>query len=579
MTKTKAQISVITATENFVAQFANVETNVANVPDLFVTAPTKPDSLRFYQDVFDPTKTSHDTRTTHDNNSLFSATNDQQRPNKTPAPRNPLSGCKRRQTRHYTSPKRRVGSLSVLEYQLLEDVVDFSNLCVDCIQVGILLMCVVLLRRPWEPQWIRRCYSRALLPWIQIWMITWLIMLYYDAAIGDIPYAEEHARIHHNPEKFHRINDFMDDDQAEGETNFRRDELYRFLLQLDLPQYVSVPRPPRFDGRPMRYWFEREELLLFTLMKFKSGKPTTTMCKDYGWKSDTRIGAGFKWFLKYLDDRYDHLIGNTGLLLWRDRFPYFAEKIRGYIAGIRESINPLTGLIQIRPHVWFNPGAFNVTGFVDCKNYQICRPHSGPAGNYPGAQRRPWWDIVQRALWDGHHRHHAIKMLTFLLPNGMYAAVWGPASARRHDSRLVHWSAVDQILVLIQATYLAGVLYCFYGDFAFKAVHWICIRACHKRQGGGGPPLTQRQREEDKVMSSARERIEHSYGLLAELFRIVDARKEIKLEKDPIHALRMVRMAHFFFNVRTCLRGNNVGSRRSFDCDPPTLENYLAGRV
>jgi hypothetical protein len=37
---------------------------------------------------------------------------------------------------------------------------------------------------------------------------------------------------------------------------------------------------------------------------------------------------GYKWIMKYLDERYYDLVGPQGLQLWASHFPEFAEKIQ-----------------------------------------------------------------------------------------------------------------------------------------------------------------------------------------------------------------------------------------------------------
>ena len=219
---------------------------------------------------------------------------------------------------------------------------------------------------------------------------------------------------------------------------------FNFLLEcFDLPEICYVDRG-RLDGK--RYKFHREELLIYSLMRFTSGDPHNRLSQQKnGQKCDGRMAKGYKWLIAYLDDRYDHLIGWNGMLVWCQFFPFFAEKIRRYIANDTIRQNQCSHY-ELVPGVWFNPGTYNVVGFVECKDYEITTPHSGPAAPGPGSPRRPWWYEFQRAFIDGHHRLHAVKMLTFMIPNGLYAAVWGPALARRDDSQLVHWSHIDQLL-------------------------------------------------------------------------------------------------------------------------------------
>jgi hypothetical protein len=75
---------------------------------------------------------------------------------------------------------------------------------------------------------------------------------------------------------------------------------------------------------------------------------------------------------------------------------------------------------------------------------------------YPhiGARNRPNWYVSQRAFYLGHHRHHALRTLTFGVPNGMTAAVFGPCSARCHNTCLLDWMGIDQSLSNFQTQFL-----------------------------------------------------------------------------------------------------------------------------
>lgn len=487
-----------------------------------------------------------------------------------PSPRNQLTGCKRRLMAHFTSPNRRPAhSLTVNELADLRDCEAFGNGCERCVRIGLLMMIACYAHNHHHPNLVQAVYSHELLPWIMLWTLFWFATKEYDAAVGDLSEADEHAPLLHKAPQYRRFTDFLDDNDCYEETSFHVRFLVEMLNCFDLPETVYVDRG-RLDGK--RYKFHREELLIYTLMRATSGDPHNSVSKKVGQKCDQRMAKGYKWFLAYLDNRYDHLIGWNGMLLWRDQFPYFADRIRRYVSKDYTVRNNL-GHYMVVPGVWFNPGTFNVVGFVDCKDYEIGTPHSGPADPMPGAPRRPWWYEYQRAFFGGHHRYHAVKMLTFMLPNGLYAAVWGPASARRDDAQLVHWSRIDDLLYHIQAQYF-GVLYTFFGDVKFRVGLWRCIRGRHSRNRNG-PWINARERAEDKVMNRARESAEHDYADQVQHFPLMDRRKLLKLGNDPIHQLQTIRVLHLFCNLHVCAYGNVVSSPNAMDCRPVSITTYL----
>jgi hypothetical protein len=215
-----------------------------------------------------------------------------------------------------------------------------------------------------------------------------MLMKYWlkiDQAIGDVPDAEENEDVYHNEPKYLWINDFADNNEAIIETGFSETELRKLMILFGLPKEISFIRS---DGKFDR--FNREELLIFTLIKFRKGFTNATVVDHYvGGKSEARWGRGYKWMVQYLDKRYAPIIGPQGLQRWVGLFPHFAEKFREKLAKETKHIDPDTHeVLDITPGVHFEPGNFAVVVLVDCKEYPMLRPHSGPGGDYPpGAMR------------------------------------------------------------------------------------------------------------------------------------------------------------------------------------------------
>lgn len=451
----------------------------------------------------------------------------------------------------------------------LKECESFANGCETCVRIGVLLLMACYVRHHNDPILLRTIYSQRILPLLMLWTLCWLAAKEYDAAIGDVTVANENAPLLHKQPQYRRFADFLDNRDCVEETGFEIQSLVEMLNCFGLPESIYVDRGRR-DGK--RYKFHREELLIYTLMQITSGTPHNRLSKRIGQKCDSRMGRGYHWLIAYLDNRYDRLIGSNGIRVWLPYFPHFAEQIRQYVSKDYICQNPL-GHFMIVQGVWFNPGTYNVAGFVDCKDYEFCTPHSGPAAPEPGAPRRPWWYEFQRAVFGGHHRTHAVKMITFMIPNGLYAAVWGPASARRGDSLLVHWSEIDNILFQMQRQYF-HTLYTFFGDVKFRVGRWRCIRGRHAVHRNG-PWANARERAEDQVMNRTRETIEHSYSDEVEHFHALLRREQLKMGNNPIYMLQMIRVCHLFYNLRVCANGNVVSSPNALNCKPPTITQYL----
>ena len=91
----------------------------------------------------------------------------------------------------------------------------------------------------------------------------------------------------------------------------------------------------------------------------------------------------------------------------------------------------------------------NCWGFVDGTVRLVCRP-----GN------------LQRSLYNGHKRVHAIKFQSVVAPNGLIANLYGPVEGRRHDSGMLADSGLLPQLQLHSRSPLGNPI-CIYGDLGY----------------------------------------------------------------------------------------------------------------
>lgn len=190
-------------------------------------------------------------------------------------------------------------------------------------------------------------------------------------------------------------------------------------------------------------------------------------------------------------------------------------------------------------------------GFIDGTVRPICRPIDG-----------------QRLFYNGHKRVHALKFQSVSFPNGLIGHLFGPIEGRRHDAYLLAESGLMHRLAALPRRQEDGRPYTLYGDPAYPiSPHLICPYR--------GAVLTDEQQEFNRTMSSARQSVEWCFGKIATNFSFLDFKKDLKILLQPVAKYYVV--GALITNCHTCLYGSQTS--RYFQCQPPSLESYLAGRM
>ena len=358
------------------------------------------------------------------------------------------------------------------------------------------------------------------------------------------------------------------DQECYGNTSFTKEQLRRmyncFGLEDLAAEYggtIPVCNGYRF------YSFHPEELYLFMMMKYKTGWSNKHMCDFVFGGNACRWSYGWPWLLKYLDQRYKHIVGNEGLIRYVDQFPEFYEAIQQRVRQVSThhfhdgTAVDITGL-------HFLP--FSIFGFIDCSIYRINRPHSGPDGNYIGAPRKRRYYDSQRAVFTRFIKGCGVKMQTVMLPNGI-SFVFGPMSARANDvGGVLHMSALDQWIVAIQQG--RPHIYSAFGDKAYNVNALHCIRS-YFQVFGPGAHLTPYEELCNDRMKECRESIEWSCGELTSIFQLSALPSSYRLGKRHPYAHQQLRVCHLLVNMYHCFNGDKAS--RMFHCPPPVLEEYL----
>jgi len=401
----------------------------------------------------------------------------------------------------------------------------------------------------------------------------------------DLDGNETPPRGHYFPPKDTRIDTFQNDDHADQQLRLSEDELRDLLRLFELDELTQVPML-HGDGSVTFCNFNREELLMHMLTKMSSRVTHKMMVEGvepltggFG-GSNTKWEQGYKWLVKYVDNKFYHLIGPDAIKMWVESFPSFRDHIYQYLRKPkRRRINGIDTVVQ-----WDHEGAptreeFNIASFADCTIYTTCVPGAGPVDADKDAPRGDDACVLQRSFFDGHHRVHDIKMLTIYGPNGMTLATYGPTSGRRKDPTLHEWSGWDDEIAQLCMQRLQKIFASF-ADRIF-AGHWHCLRTAHVPLVVNNAlrfPVPEPLLNENANMDSARECIEHGYGAEGQLLPLSTVKEHRKLNVDSELIYAETRVMLLLCNIVTCCRRGNVTTgKRMFGCPPPTLESYLNG--
>jgi hypothetical protein len=164
---------------------------------------------------------------------------------------------------------------------------------------------------------------------------------------------------------------------------------------------------------------------------------------------------------------------------------------------------------------------------------------------------------IQRAVYNGHKRHHGIKFQSIVLPDGIVAQMFGPVEGRRHDATLLKLSKIDQKMHLLPPRSFV------YGDQAYQVRPWLLS----PYRGLNKPHY---QRRWNRAMRTVRISVEHGFKIITTLWAHLKFIPAQKIFTTPVARHYVVCTA--LANMHNCLYPNQVSQH--FDLAPPTLEEY-----
>lgn len=190
-------------------------------------------------------------------------------------------------------------------------------------------------------------------------------------------------------------------------------------------------------------------------------------------------------------------------------------------------------------------GPKNVWSFLDRTLKPIARP-----GN------------MQRAYYNGHKKRHGIYYQGIATPDGLISSLQGPFIGKTGDWRMWIRSGVQDKLKDLLAPLPVRNRPLIYGDAAYKMGGFSLIGAF---TAGPNQEISPEKRQFNKVMSSFRVAIEHSFGGVSNLWQSLDFTRGLSIGKSPVAAIYIV--AVLLANCKNCLRPNQTA--QFFDMKPP----------
>ena len=314
-----------------------------------------------------------------------------------------------------------------------------------------------------------------------------------------------------------KINDFTDD---ECRAYFRfesPEDLHRMLAVFNFPEKFTLSE---------RHYVSGEEAFLILLARFSYPGRWTGLMTLFGG------GSGFLSESMYcaLDHIYanyaDELLGN--LSRYGKYFPEWAAAVakkRGAYSG-------------------------DVALFIDGTLRKMCRPGE-----------------LQKEVYSGHKRCHGLKYQSVSAPCGLIVDMFGAVSGRRHDMYLLRESNILQRLREVNDA--INHIYRMYGDPAYPLTD-LLIRAFR------GVNLTADQKAFNKEMNAMRTSVEWAFGKVVQYMGYIDFKAAMKLREAPI--CKFYKVAVILTNCHTCIYHSGVVTSY-FECDPPSLEEYVTGRA
>ena len=170
---------------------------------------------------------------------------------------------------------------------------------------------------------------------------------------------------------------------------------------------------------------------------------------------------------------------------------------------------------------------------------------------------------MQRVVYSGHKRKHAMNFQALITPDGLISHASGSLESRRHDWTMYGFSGIDEQLA--EALSIDGEQFYIYGDSGYN-------RRPHMEVPYVGSVLTDDQKECNKRISSVRVTVEWLFMDVKQQWTAIDFKRKLRIGQSPVGLMYLCTM--LLHNCRACIYPNQISQK--FKCPPPPLEEYLS---
>ncbi len=202
------------------------------------------------------------------------------------------------------------------------------------------------------------------------------------------------------------------------------------------------------------------------LTRIRTGDDNKRLCQLLFGGNAARWSFGLRWIVRYVEERYRRTLSYEKLVKY---LPLFGHIYKAILAYMQQNFDRHNHDNSTDKHDGLNHCPLPIFGFIDCTIDKVCRPRSGPYGNYVGAPHKEFEQEFQRAIYTGYKKFHGIKFETLQLPNSI-SLLYGPTSARIHDTGgVLEMSQLDNFRYELQAN--QPIQYIAFGDGAYNAAY------------------------------------------------------------------------------------------------------------